>query len=131
MSSESSSESSHEKRLSDGKTSDKTKDKKSTSANDRGQYGSYVEFLLSAVGYCIGFGNIWRFPYRTFANGGGAFLIPYAVIMLTMGIPYYLMEEALAQYSSRGKKSFILTLIYQSTCVSKLREGFTEKVGPL
>ncbi|XP_075247380.1 sodium- and chloride-dependent glycine transporter 2-like [Convolutriloba macropyga] len=111
MSSESSSESSHEKRLSDDKTSEvnnwdnrdnKTKDKKSTSANDRGQYGSYVEFLLSAVGYCIGFGNIWRFPYRTFANGGGAFLIPYAVIMLTMGIPYYLMEEALAQYSSRG-----------------------------
>ena len=70
--------------------------------DDRGQWGSYIEFILSAVGYCIGFGNIWRFPYRTFANGGGAFLIPYAFMLFTVGIPYYFLEQALAQFSSRG-----------------------------
>ena len=81
----------------------KSEDNKSKDADDRGQWGSYIEFILSAVGYCIGFGNIWRFPYRTFANGGGAFLIPYAFMLFTVGIPYYFLEQALAQYSSRGK----------------------------
>ena len=39
-------------------------DKPETAINDRGQWGSYFEYILSAIGYCIGFGNIWRFPYR-------------------------------------------------------------------
>lgn len=52
-------------------------------------------FVLAAVGSAIGLGNIWRFGYIAFHNGGGAFLIPYAVALLTAGIPLLILEFAL------------------------------------
>ncbi|MDX9799987.1 MAG: hypothetical protein RBT69_01475, partial [Spirochaetia bacterium] len=39
---------------------------------DRGQWGTRTGFVLAAVGSAIGLGNIWRFPYTTASNGGGA-----------------------------------------------------------
>jgi NSS family neurotransmitter:Na+ symporter len=61
----------------------------------REQWRSQVGFLLAAVGSAIGLGNIWRFSYMAYANGGGAFLIPYAVALFTAGIPLLLLEFAL------------------------------------
>ncbi|GAB3282463.1 sodium-dependent transporter [Parasphingorhabdus pacifica] len=57
----------------------------------REQWGSRLGFLLAAVGSAIGLGNIWRFPYVAYDNGGGAFLIPYLVALLTAGIPMLIM----------------------------------------
>ena len=66
------------------------------------QWGSRVGFILAAVGSAIGLGNIWRFPYMAFENGGGAFLIPYFVALLTAGIPIIIMEFALGHRMKGG-----------------------------
>jgi len=66
---------------------------------DRGHWGSKAEFLLSCVGYSVGIGNVWRFPYLAFKNGGGAFLVPYFILLMLVGKPMYYMETALGQFA--------------------------------
>ncbi|UKA24224.1 sodium-dependent transporter [Photobacterium damselae subsp. damselae] len=61
----------------------------------RERWGSRAGFILAAVGSAIGLGNIWRFPYMAYENGGGAFFIPYLFAMLTAGIPFMIMEFTL------------------------------------
>ncbi|MFO7717708.1 MAG: sodium-dependent transporter [Thermodesulfobacteriota bacterium] len=61
----------------------------------REEWGTRVGFILAAVGSAIGLGNIWRFPYMAYDNGGGAFLIPYFFAMLTAGIPIIILEFGL------------------------------------
>lgn len=58
------------------------------------QWGSRAGFILAAVGSAIGLGNIWRYPYVAYENGGGAFLIPYLIALLTAAIPILLLEYA-------------------------------------
>ena len=53
----------------------------------REKFSSRNVFVLAAIGSAVGLGNIWRFPYVAFDNGGGAFLVPYVVALLTAGIP--------------------------------------------
>lgn len=60
--------------------------------NDRGQWGSKIGFILAVVGSAVGLGNIWRYPYLLYSNGGGAFLVPYFIALFTAGIPLVLLE---------------------------------------
>jgi NSS family neurotransmitter:Na+ symporter len=69
---------------------------------DRGQWGTRTGFVLAAVGSAIGLGNIWRFPYTTASNGGGAFLIAYIVALLTAGIPIMILEFGLGHKMRRS-----------------------------
>ncbi len=69
---------------------------------ERGQWGTRVGFVLAAVGSAIGLGNIWRFPYATASNGGGAFLIAYIVALLTAGIPIMILEFGLGHKMRRS-----------------------------
>ncbi len=64
----------------------------------RGKWGTNLGFLLAAIGSAVGLGNIWRFPYVAYENGGGAFLIPYVVALLTAGIPILMLEFALGHH---------------------------------
>ncbi|MCL2609848.1 MAG: sodium-dependent transporter [Treponema sp.] len=59
---------------------------------ERQQWGSKAGFLMSAIGSAVGLGNIWRFPYVLYEQGGGAFLIPYLVAMFTAAIPLLVLE---------------------------------------
>ncbi len=68
------------------------KKKRSKTMKEREQWGSRFGFIMAAVGSAIGLGNIWRFPYQAYDNGGGAFLIPYFFAMLTAGIPMLILE---------------------------------------
>ncbi|TRW47489.1 sodium-dependent transporter [Georgenia yuyongxinii] len=64
-------------------------------AVEREQWSGQLGFLLAAIGSAIGLGNIWRFPGVAYENGGGAFLIPYLVALLTAGIPILLLDYSL------------------------------------
>jgi NSS family neurotransmitter:Na+ symporter len=52
-------------------------------------------FVMAAIGSAVGLGNIWRFPFIAYANGGGAFLIPYFVALFTAGIPLMMLDVPL------------------------------------
>lgn len=58
-------------------------------------FSSRAAFLFAAIGSAVGLGNIWRFPYVAYESGGGAFLIPYIVALLTAGIPLLFLDYAL------------------------------------
>lgn len=76
-------------------------------ATRRGAFSSRRVFILAAIGSAVGLGNIWRFPYVAYENGGGAFLVPYLVALLTAGIPFLLLDYAIGhRYRGSAPLSF-------------------------
>ncbi len=73
----------------------------------RPQWKTKSGFILAAIGSAVGLGNIWRFSYLCYENGGGAFLIPYFIALLTVGIPLMILEFALGhREKGSAPKSF-------------------------
>ncbi|GJQ70886.1 hypothetical protein Trydic_g803 [Trypoxylus dichotomus] len=68
----------------------------------RETWNKKVEFLLAVIGFAVDLGNVWRFPYVCYQNGGGAFLIPYTIMLIFGGLPLFYMELALGQFHRSG-----------------------------
>ncbi|KAH8323332.1 hypothetical protein KR067_005258 [Drosophila pandora] len=72
------------------------------SPEERATWGKGIEFLMSCIAMSVGLGNVWRFPFTALDNGGGAFLIPYLIVLFLIGKPIYYLEMVIGQFSSRG-----------------------------
>jgi SNF family Na+-dependent transporter len=70
--------------------------------NNRGTWTNKADFVLALISYGVGLGNVWRFPYLAYSSGGGAFLIPFLVSSVVVGIPYALLEVSLGQWMKEG-----------------------------
>lgn len=62
--------------------------------NSRENWSARSGFIIAAIGSAVGLGNIWRFPYVAYENGGGAFLIPYLIAIFAAGLPLLFLDYA-------------------------------------
>lgn len=80
-----------------------------TPQNDRGQFGN-LGFVLAAAGSAVGLGNIWKFPYITYDNGGGSFVLIYLLSVLLVGAPIMIAEITIGRSTQRSPVGAFLKL---------------------
>jgi NSS family neurotransmitter:Na+ symporter len=68
----------------------------------RAEWGSRFGFLMAMIGAMVGVGNIWRFPFVTGSNGGGAFIIAFLILLFVLAVPGLMAEVALGRYTGKG-----------------------------
>ncbi|XP_051525743.1 sodium-dependent neutral amino acid transporter SLC6A17-like [Myxocyprinus asiaticus] len=68
----------------------------------RPAWNSKLQYILAQVGFSVGLGNVWRFPYLCQKNGGGAYLVPYFILLILIGVPLFFLELAVGQRIRRG-----------------------------
>ncbi|KAL4712294.1 hypothetical protein ACJJTC_004056 [Scirpophaga incertulas] len=90
---------------------------------ERPKWDNQLEFLMSCIATSVGLGNVWRFPFVAYQNGGGAFLIPYIIVLLIIGKSMYYLETVLGQFSnSNCVKIWALSPAMKGT-------GYTQALG--
>ena len=83
---------------------------------DRGQWTSNLGFVLAATGSAIGLGNLWKFPFITWDNRGGAFVLVYLICIIAVGLPIMMAEILI------GRKT-------QKSAVGAMKEAFGPRWG--
>ena len=73
-----------------------------TGSATRPVWASQRAYILASVAGVVGLGNLWRFPYMAGENGGGTFVITYAICILIIGIPLYVLEASAGKLAHRG-----------------------------
>ncbi|CAF0771883.1 unnamed protein product [Brachionus calyciflorus] len=68
----------------------------------RPEWSNPIEFLMTCIGFAVGLGNVWRFPYLCFKNGGSAFVIAFVCMLFLIGLPLFFLELTISQYSKFG-----------------------------
>lgn len=100
----------------------------------REHWGTKLGLILAMAGNAIGLGNFWRFPYQVAKNGGGAFMIPYFVAFLFMGIPLLIIEWAQGRYGGKYGHGTIGPMIYlqaKETLNHKMAKVFGALAGAI
>ncbi|XP_054729587.1 sodium-dependent nutrient amino acid transporter 1-like [Anastrepha obliqua] len=92
---------------------------------ERANWSNGLEFLMSCISMSVGLGNVWRFPFTAYENGGGAFLIPYIIVLFLIGKPMYYLEMILGQFTSRGSVKI------WSVCPSFLGVGYGQALATI
>ena len=95
----------------------------------REHWGSGLGFILAAAGSAVGLGNIWKFPYITGQNGGGAFVVVYLVCIAVIGLPVMLCEIALGRRTQRNPVGAFKKLSPGSSVVAHLLGAGTVLTG--
>ena len=89
------------------------------------KFANDIEYWLSCLGFAVGFGNVWRFPYMVYSMGGAVFLIPYLCALFFIAVPLYLVETSYGQliecklhhrYSIINKRFWAVSLGQMSVC---------------
>ena len=99
------------------------------SAGSGEQWSSRWGFLLASVGFAVGMGNIWRFPYQLGENGGAAFLIIYLVFSLGIGLPLLITELTIGRRGGASASQSIINVALESGRSS--RWGMVGTLGTL
>lgn len=68
----------------------------------RPEWTSQRAFIVSSVAAAVGLGNLWRFPYMVGENGGGTFILCYALCILAVGLPLFTLETTAGSLTDRG-----------------------------
>ncbi len=89
-----------------------------------GQWSSRLMFIMAATGSAVGLGNIWKFPYITGENGGGAFVLVYLACIALVGIPIMMSEVLIGRRGRQSPINTMRTLAYEES-----RHGFWQIVG--
>ena len=77
---------------------------------EHGKWDSPIAFIFAMIGAAVGLGNIWRFSYVVYSNGGGSFFIPYFFAIAIMGIPFLILEYGIG-FTFKDSFSMILKKI--------------------
>lgn len=75
---------------------------------DENKWSSNLSFVFAMIGSAVGLGNIWRYPYVLYSNGGGAFYIPYLVAIFLLAVPFLILEYGVGyNYQSSFTKAIV------------------------